>query len=152
MKTVLIAIAMILLAGALVIGAMQLTAPTTLPNADAQTFARANQMYEKGQYAAAVNLYQQLLAQGVENADVYYNLGRAAQAAGDAKLAEGAFAQAYTLAPRDEQIAQAAHASSGMIPALTQNEIALAALGFVALLSALVLTMRRRPVQAHPVI
>ena len=104
MKTALIAVGMILLAGALVFGAMQLTAPTTLPNADAQTFARANQMYEKGQYAAAVNLYQQLVTQGVENADVYYNLGRAAQAAGDAKLAGDAFAQAYTLAPRDEQI------------------------------------------------
>ena len=151
MKTGLIALGMILLAGALLFGAMQLTAPTTLPNADAQTFARANQMYEKGQYAAAVNLYQQLVTQGVENADVYYNLGRAAQAAGDAKLASDAFAQAYTLAPRDEQIVQAAHASGGMFPALTQNEIVLAAMGLVALLAVLVVTMHRRPAQAQQV-
>lgn len=149
MKKILIGLCAVLLAGALLWGASVLAAPAPLPNADAETFARANQLYEKGQYAAAVNLYEQLIAQGVENADVYYNLGSASKAMGDAKQAGEAFAHAYMLAPRDADIAQAANASSGMIPAMTPNEVALVALAFTMLLSAVVLMMRQRFVGAR---
>lgn len=121
-------IGLVLISGALLWGAMQLAAPTQVSQADAETFARANQLYEKGQYATAVNLYQQLVAQGVENADVYYNLGAALKASGDAKGASQAFERAHALAPRDSQIAQAANAANGFFPALTQNETALGAL------------------------
>jgi hypothetical protein len=54
----------------------QLTAPRPMTEADRATFARANQLVEAGQVAAAVNLYEQLSAQGIVNADLLYNLGR----------------------------------------------------------------------------
>jgi tetratricopeptide (TPR) repeat protein len=137
-------IGLVLLAGALLWGAVQLAAPTQVSQADAETFARANQLYEKGQYAAAANLYQQLVAQGVENADVYYNLGAAFKASGDAQGARQAFARAYELAPRDAQIAEAANAANGFFPALTQNETALGALVLaMALAFALFLVLER---------
>ena len=55
----------------------QLTAPRPMSAADRATFARANQLVEAGQLAAAVNLYEQLSAQGIVNADLFYNLGQA---------------------------------------------------------------------------
>ncbi len=55
----------------------QLTAPRPMTEADRATFARANQLVEAGQVAAAVNLYEQLSAQGIVNADLFYNLGQA---------------------------------------------------------------------------
>lgn len=109
-------------------GAWQLAAPAPIAKADADTFARANQLYQNGQFAAAAQLYQQMIANGVNSADVYYNLGTALKASGDAKGASEAFAAAYALAPRDAQIAQAANAVSGFLPALTQNETALGGL------------------------
>ena len=47
-----------------------------MAEADRATFARANQLAEAGQLAAALNLYEQLSAQGIVNADLFYNLGQ----------------------------------------------------------------------------
>ena len=56
---------------AVMIGATaQLTAPRPMTEGDRATFARANQLVEAGQVAAAVNLYEQLSAQGIVNASV----------------------------------------------------------------------------------
>ncbi|MBX7257073.1 MAG: tetratricopeptide repeat protein [Candidatus Hydrogenedentes bacterium] len=41
------------------------------------TFDRANQMYSQGDYASAINLYEQLVRDGVVDANVFYNLGNA---------------------------------------------------------------------------
>ena len=40
-------------------------------------FDRANRAYEAGDYAVAVNMYEQLVSDGVAHADVFYNLGNA---------------------------------------------------------------------------
>lgn len=130
-KIILWGIGFAFVAGALVWGAMQLAAPTPIATADAETFARANQLYQNGQFATAAQLYQQVLANGGESADVYYNLGVALKAAGDTKGANAAFARAYELAPRDAQIAQAANVAAGLVPPLTQNEMALGTLALV---------------------
>ncbi|MCC6698380.1 MAG: tetratricopeptide repeat protein [Candidatus Hydrogenedentes bacterium] len=41
------------------------------------TFDRATDAYDAGNYEVAVNLYEQLVADGVVHADVFYNLGNA---------------------------------------------------------------------------
>ena len=147
MKTkILLGLGALLVAGALWWSAMQLSAPTQVSETAAQTFARANQLYQNGSYAAAAELYQQLSAQGIENAELYYNLGSAYRALGDAKQANDAYAHAYTLAPRDSEIANAAGISSAL-PPLTQNETALALLTVTFGLTAAALVLRRRVLQ-----
>lgn len=127
-KWFLFALGALALTGALVWGAMQLAAPTPIAQSDVETFARANQLYQNGQFATAAQLYQQVIANGGESADVYYNLGVALKAVGDAKGANAAFARAYELAPRDAQIAQAANVAEPLVPPWTQNEMALGAM------------------------
>jgi len=144
MKKILVIVGMLLATGGLLWGAWQLAAPARLPQADAETFARANQLYANGQYAAAVGLYQQLTAQGVKNAEVYYNLGSAYKALGDAKGASQAYADAYALAPRDADIANATGRSGSIVPAFTETEITLAALALVLLGAVMVVGMRHR--------
>jgi tetratricopeptide (TPR) repeat protein len=110
---------------------LQLTAPRQLSNADRATFARANQLVEAGQAAAAVNLYEQLVAQGVVNADLFYNLGQAYTQLGKTNQAVTWYAKAAQLAPRDGQIVerlkQAGYAARSAVP-LTSNELLLGAL------------------------
>ncbi|RIK25676.1 MAG: hypothetical protein DCC52_11020, partial [Chloroflexi bacterium] len=111
---------------------------------DAETFARANQLYQNGQYAMAAQLYQQAIANGGDNAAAYYNLGVARKASGDVKGANAALAQAYALAPRDAQIAQAFGAPAQWVPALSANELALTALlAATALAFALLIVLER---------
>jgi tetratricopeptide (TPR) repeat protein len=109
----------------------QLTAPRQMTAADRATFARANQLVEAGQVAAAVSLYEQLSTQGVVNADLFYNLGQAYAQWGKANQAIGYYTRAAQLAPRDGQIAerlkQAGYAARSAVP-LTTNELLLAAL------------------------
>jgi tetratricopeptide (TPR) repeat protein len=109
----------------------QLTAPHPLAEADHATFVRANQLVEAGQIAAAVNLYEQLSAQGIVNADLFYNLGQAYAQLGKANPAAEYYARAAQLAPRDGQIAerlkQAGFTTRLMMP-LTANELMLGAL------------------------
>ena len=109
----------------------QLTAPRQMSAADRATFARANQLVEAGQVAAAVNLYEQLSAQGIVNADLFYNLGQAYAQLGKANQAVAFYAQAAQLAPRDGQIAerlrQVGVSTRSVVP-LTTNELLLGAL------------------------
>ncbi len=109
----------------------QLTAPRQMTAADRATFARANQLVEAGQTAAAVNLYEQLSAQGIVNADLFYNLGQAYAQLGKTNQAVEYYARAAQIAPRDGQIAarlaQAGVSTRSAMP-LTTNEIMLGAL------------------------
>jgi tetratricopeptide (TPR) repeat protein len=109
----------------------QLTAQRQMSAADRATFARANQLVEAGQVAAAVNLYEQLSAQGVVNADLFYNLGQAYTQLGKANQAVGYYTRAAQLAPRDGQIAerlkQAGYTARSVVP-LTANELMIGAL------------------------
>jgi len=41
------------------------------------TFVKANESYEKGDYSGAVEQYSELERLGIENADLYYNIGNA---------------------------------------------------------------------------
>lgn len=127
-KRIILIFSVLVVIGASVLLAMQLNAATRVSNADAETFARANQLYANGKYDAAANLYQQLLANGIENAEVYYNLGATYAAMGNVNQAEEMYARARELNPRNAQIAQTAHTST--IP-LTQNEVALLGLAIV---------------------
>ena len=132
---------------AVAIGATaQLTAPRPMPDADRATLVRANQLAAAGQVAAAVNLYEQLSAQGIVNADLFYNLGQAYTQLGKTKLATEAYARAAQLAPRDGQIAerlkQAGLTTRSALP-LTTNELLLGAL-LLANIIAVLFVWRRR--------
>jgi len=142
-KKLLIVLGGIVLLGVMLLFAMQLTAPSRMPNADAETFALANQLYDKGQYAESVILYEQLLNKGVENADLYYNAGTAYAALKEAGKASDAFQHARELAPRDAQIAQAAPTGQFSVP-MTQNEMAMIVLGLVGCVALVIVVARRR--------
>ena len=124
----------------------QLTTPRPMTPADRATFARANQLVEAGQIAAAVNLYEQLNAQGIVNADLFYNLGQAYAQLGKANQAAELYARAAQLAPRDGQIAerlkQAGVATRSAVP-LTTNELMLGALLLANVIAALFVGLRR---------
>lgn len=131
-RIVFIAGAFVLLGASLFV-AWQLALPTRVSNADAETFTRANQLYEKGNYSAAANLYEQLITNGIESAEVFYNLGMTYAVMGNVNQAEEMYARARALNPRNAQIQPAVNGNE--IP-LTQNESALlafAAVGFCAI-------------------
>jgi tetratricopeptide (TPR) repeat protein len=143
----------VILLAALVMAAIgltaQLTAPRPMTEADRATFARANQLVEAGQIAAAVNLYEQLSARGIVNADLFYNLGQAYSQLGKANQAVESYARAAQLAPRDGQIAdrlkRAGVANRSALP-LTTNELMLGAL-LLANVIAVLFVWRRRVAQ-----
>jgi len=109
----------------------QLTAPRPMTAADRATFARANQLVEAGQVAAAVSLYEQLSAQGIVNADLFFNLGQAYSQLGKTNQAVDYYTRAAQLAPRDGQIVERlkqAGVSTRSVMPLTSNELMLGAL------------------------
>lgn len=69
-----------------------------------EIFRQGNEFYEGGQYQEAIDRYQQILATGLENGYVYYNIGNALlkeQRVGEAILQ---YERAQRLLPRDEDI------------------------------------------------
>ena len=122
-----IVLSIILLAGLTGI-AIRLAAPSPLAAADRETFERANQLYQAGNYAAAASLYEQLTAKGVANPDLFFNLGNAYAQSGKTEQAAEFYARAAQLAPRDAQIAdrggQANEILRQQVP-LTGDELAL---------------------------
>ena len=124
----------------------QLTAPRQMTVADRATFARANQLVEAGQTAAAVNLYEQLSAQGIVNADLFYNLGQAYSQLGKTSQGIEYYTRAAQIAPRDGQIVerlkQAGYTARAVLP-LTTNELMLGAL-LLANVIAVLFVWRRR--------
>ena len=125
-----IVLSIILLAGLTGI-AIRLAAPSPLAAADRETFERANQLYQAGNFAAAASLYEQLTAKGVANPDLFFNLGNAYAQSGKTEQAAEFYARAAQLAPRDAQIAgrvgQASETLRLPVP-LNTNELALGAL------------------------
>ncbi len=124
----------------------RLTAPRQMTDADRATFARANQLVEAGQIAAGVNLYEQLSAQGIVNADLFYNLGQAYTQLGKTNQGIDYYARAAQIAPRDGQIAeqlrQRGFTNRSFVP-LTTNELLLGAL-LLANVIAVLFVWRRR--------
>ena len=70
----------------------------------ADTMFTANQLYEQGQYAQAVQAYQQLIEQGYSDSSLFYNLGNAYYKQGDYGGAVLNYRRAQRLAPRDTDI------------------------------------------------
>ncbi|NTU64176.1 MAG: tetratricopeptide repeat protein [Chloroflexi bacterium] len=118
----------------------QLTAPRPMAEADRATFARANQLAEAGQLAAALNLYEQLSAQGIVNADLFYNLGQTYAQMGQTSKGIEYYTLAAQIAPRDGQIAerlkQAGLPTRSVVP-LTTNELMLGALLLASVIAVL---------------
>ena len=124
----------------------QFTAPRQMTDADRATFARANQLVEAGQIAAGVNLYEQLSAQGIVNADLFYNLGQAYAQLGKTNQAVESYARAAQIAPRDGQIAERlkqAGITGRSALSFTTNELMLGAL-LLANVIAVLFVWRRR--------
>lgn len=66
--------------------------------------AQARAAYDRGDFAAASAAYAELAAQGVDRAEVYYNLGNAEFKAGRIGRAVAAYRRALKRAPSDEDI------------------------------------------------
>lgn len=64
----------------------------------------ANQEYEAGQYAEAAAVYEAIIATGLHNSDLYYNLGNAYFKQGDLGRAILNYRRAQRLDPRDLDI------------------------------------------------
>jgi tetratricopeptide (TPR) repeat protein len=67
--------------------------------------AEANQLYEEGQFAAAIDRYQALIDAGAQDGRLYYNLGDAYFKLGDLGHAVLNFRRAQRLLPRDGDVA-----------------------------------------------
>jgi hypothetical protein len=84
------------------VGAINLLAPQTA--ADAEAVSAANQLYNMGNYTEAAQIYEQLVAQGVKDSTVFYNLGNTYYRQGDLGRAIVNYQRAARLAPRDTDI------------------------------------------------
>ncbi|NIA12899.1 MAG: tetratricopeptide repeat protein [Nitrospiraceae bacterium] len=71
-------------------------------NVYTDTFERAVQAYEADDYGTAIQLYEQLVAEGVEDPAVFYNSGNAYYRNGDIGAAIANYERALQLAPRFE--------------------------------------------------
>lgn len=67
-------------------------------------FATANRMYEEGRFAQAASEYEAILQYGLENENLYYNLGNAYFKMADLGPALLNFERAHRLAPGDREI------------------------------------------------
>lgn len=94
MKSILLALALCLEGAG---GALAQGAPLAQYN-------QANELYRQGQYPQACEQYQQVVAAGVRDPQVYYNLGNACFKAGRLGEAVLWYERALRLAPRDADI------------------------------------------------
>ncbi|MDX1524104.1 MAG: tetratricopeptide repeat protein [Anaerolineae bacterium] len=75
------------------------------PSNLAEVMLQANESYEAGDYRKAIENYEIIVASGVENSNVYYNLGNAYFQNGDLGQTILNYRRAQRLEPRDAQIA-----------------------------------------------
>ena len=75
----------------------------------------AERAYNKGLYDSAVNVYNQILKQGLDSADLYYNLGNAWFKKGELPHAILYYEKAKKLAPNDEDILYNLKVANSMI-------------------------------------
>jgi len=95
----------IVIAGiALVIAAAAFADDESTLQDPAEAFIAANQAYDQGDYGRAVELYREVMAAGVEDGRVLYNLGNAYLRKGELGEAVVAYRRALVLRPRDQDI------------------------------------------------
>ncbi len=70
----------------------------------ARLMAEGNQAYTEGQVGMALDLYRQAQALGVQDADLYFNLGNAHARNGELGFAVANYLRAQRLAPHDQDI------------------------------------------------
>ena len=70
----------------------------------ADLMARANERYERGEYAEAAQQYEALIDRGYRDASVYFNLGKAYLESGDLGRAILSYLRARELSPRASDI------------------------------------------------
>lgn len=75
-----------------------------LPRNPKAAFVEANKSYEKGDYSGAVELYSELERLGIENADLYYNIGNAYYKIGKIGRAILYYERARRINPRNKDI------------------------------------------------
>jgi len=93
------------LTGLLLSGVVQVCAAEeeSLP---VERFRQANALYEQKEYAEAEALYRSILAAGVENSSLHYNLGNCCFKQGKLGRAIASYLRAQRMAPRDADIEQ----------------------------------------------
>jgi tetratricopeptide (TPR) repeat protein len=69
-----------------------------------ETFSRAQAAYDDGRYAEAGMLYESMLSNGVQNAEVHYNLANASFKNGELPKAVWHYRKAWYVSPRDPDI------------------------------------------------
>jgi tetratricopeptide (TPR) repeat protein len=79
-------------------------ASTAAVPADRQAMTAANRLYQAGHYGEAIQLYEGLVAQGVRDSRLLYNLGNAYVRQGELARARASYESAARLAPRDPDI------------------------------------------------
>lgn len=94
-KKVFIIISMLIIPGYHCLGAEE------LPH---NKLIQARQAYDQGQYQEAIDLYQELLEEGYDNGELYFNLGNAAYKSGQLGEALAFFRRASSRLPWDKDI------------------------------------------------
>jgi tetratricopeptide (TPR) repeat protein len=69
-----------------------------------EEFTQGNEFYEEKDYESAIRMYRAVLDQGVESAEVHFNLGNAYFKSGDLGRAVASYLRARRLAPADDDI------------------------------------------------
>jgi tetratricopeptide (TPR) repeat protein len=109
----------------MILGAiLALVLPAMAQDADPDARMRsANQAYERGDYPEAIELYRGILDEGLESADLYYNLGNAYMKAGQLGWAVLNYERALRLNPRDEDTdANLEYARARMVDVLPEQK------------------------------
>lgn len=86
-----------------------------------QTIAVANEAYNQGLYDSALNTYHQVIDQGLESGELYYNIGNAYYKNNDVASAILYYEKARKLLPNDENIEYNLSIANSMIVDKIEN-------------------------------
>ena len=86
--------------------------------ASGSDFEEAQAAYDSGSYSEAARLYQNMLSNGIDNVEVYYNLANADFKAGDLPQAVRYYRRAWYTAPRDPDIRANLHFALNAVGAI----------------------------------
>jgi Flp pilus assembly protein TadD len=93
------------LAGALLLALVFAAESQAAPSSLEASFERGVKLYEEGDFEGARQVFQEIIALGIDDPVVHYNLGNAAFKSGHLGEAIYHYRRAHALAPRDEDVA-----------------------------------------------